>query len=148
MMSKTESASGERAADSAETATGGGASDASVFADRPKALLLVIALSMTVICLVPVWGRRFVPMQDYPQHLLQAQMLSMQNDPQLDYHENFDIRLKLGSYAAFYVLTYGFDQVFPTEVAGKIAVSLYILLTASGSVPSPVEFGERYRAAG
>lgn len=131
MMSKTESASGERAADSAETATGGGASDASVFADRPKALLLVIALSMTVICLVPVWGRRFVPMQDYPQHLLQAQMLSMQNDPQLDYHENFDIRLKLGSYAAFYVLTYGFDQVFPTEVAGKIAVSLYILLTAS-----------------
>jgi hypothetical protein len=128
-MGRAESRSGDGAADPAAAATGGEADFASVFADRQRALLLIIALSMTVISLVPLWGRRFVPMQDYPQHLLQAQMLTAQNDPRLDYPENFEIRLKVGSYAAFYALTYGLDQLLPTEVAGKAAVSLYALLT-------------------
>jgi hypothetical protein len=124
-MTGSAPASCERVAGPAEPVTSG----ASIFANRARLLLLVVAVSMTALCLVPTWSKRFVPMQDYPQHLLQAQMLTTRDDPTLDYRESFDVRLKAGSYAAFYAVTYGLDQLFPTEVAGKLAVSLYILLT-------------------
>jgi hypothetical protein len=68
-------------------------------------------------------------MQDYPQHLFQAQVLSAYNDPAFDYRQNFEIHLQ-PVYASFFLTTLFFSSFFPIEIAGKLSLSLYPILIA------------------
>ena len=61
---------------------------------------LVVAL-LTIISLWPIWSVRFPPMQDYPQHLSQVQILSEYSNPDYDYKDNFSADLKPVPYATF-----------------------------------------------
>jgi hypothetical protein len=42
----------------------------------------------------PLWGARFPAMQDYPEHLFQAKVLSAYNDPAFDYSRYFEVHIK------------------------------------------------------
>ena len=66
-------------------------------------------------------------MQDYPQHLVQAHMLYSHNDSGYDFSENFTFNMR-GPYITFFVLTDLFSIFLPVETAGKVTLSLYILL--------------------
>jgi hypothetical protein len=82
------------------------------------------------LALWPIWSERFPPMQDYPQHLLQAQMLRVHDNPAFDYNRNFEFHLR-PYYAAFTLAVLLFSAVAPIEVAGKLALSLYPVLIAA-----------------
>src|SRR5437899_2773521 len=49
------------------------------------ALWWVAVVAFVLIGLWPVWSTRFPPMQDYPQHLLQAQLLASACDAPSNY---------------------------------------------------------------
>lgn len=95
-----------------------------------KRVWLVAVVIFTLVALYPIWSVRFLPLQDYPEHLLQTHMLSHQNDPAFDYREHFDFNLRLAPYVTFYAITLLLSAAMPIEVAGKVAVSLYILAVA------------------
>ena len=79
------------------------------------------------LALWPLWSARFPPMQDYPQHLAQAQMLAARNDPAFEYHRYFDFHLR-PVYATFYLVTLFLSRFVPIEIAGKLTLSLYPVL--------------------
>ena len=77
----------------------------------------------------PLWSARFPPMQDYPQHLFQAQVLRAYKDATFDYNQNFEVHLK-PVYASFYLTTVFFSWLLPIEIAGKLSLTLYPILIA------------------
>lgn len=81
----------------------------------------------TFCSLYPIWAVRFLPMQDYSEHLLQVHLLRERNNPAFDYKENFDYYSLLGPYKPFYAVTAFFSIFVPIEAAGKMSISLYIL---------------------
>src|SRR5579871_1272573 len=95
----------------------------------PKAVALwwVAVIAFTLMSLWPIWSTRFPPMQDYPQHLLQAQLLASAWSAPSAYMQNFDVRLQ-PTYATFYVVTALLSKIVSIEIAGKLAISLYIVL--------------------
>ena len=90
---------------------------------------LAVLEAFLCLALWPIWSERFPPMQDYPQHLLQAQMLRVHDHSAFDYNQNFEFHLR-PYYAAFTLATLLFSTVAPIEVAGKLALSLYPVLVA------------------
>jgi hypothetical protein len=92
-----------------------------------KRIWLGVVLIFTCVALYPIWSVRFLPMQDYPEHLLQIDMLSHRSDPAFDYAKHFDFHLRLAPYVTFYAITLFLSAVLPIEIAGKVSVSLYIL---------------------
>ena len=95
-----------------------------------KRIWLVVVVIFTFVALYPIWSVRFLPLQDYPEHLLQAHMFSHRNNPAFDYSENFNFNLRLAPYATFYAVLIPLSAILPIEVAGKVAVSLYIFAVA------------------
>ncbi len=77
----------------------------------------------------PLWSARFPPMQDYPQHLFQTQVLRAHNDPAFDYNRYYEFRLR-PVYATFFLTTLFFAKFVPIETAGKLSLSLYPVLIA------------------
>jgi hypothetical protein len=100
--------------------------DARHFADSRKAWIVAV-LALTAISLGPIWLFQFPAMQDYPQHLAQSNILMSKDSPGLDYRDNFECRFKVAPYMTFYLVTAGFSYFLPVEIAGRIAVSLYVL---------------------
>jgi hypothetical protein len=94
---------------------------------------LVIAL-MTTLALCPLWLVRFLPLQDYPQHLLLAHMLHTHNNPAFDYNKNFVFHFRPAPYVTFYALVLLFSQFLSPEIAGKVVMSLYVVLVAALAV--------------
>jgi hypothetical protein len=103
---------------------------------------LIALEAFLCLALWPLWSERFPPMQDYPQHLLQAQMLRVHDQPAFDYNQNFVFHLR-PTYAAFTLATLLFSTVAPIEVAGKLALSLYPVLIALVVFRLGRRFGER-----
>jgi hypothetical protein len=94
---------------------------------KASALWWVAIVAFALVSLWPIWSTRFPPMQDYPQHLLQAKLLASAYSGPSAYAQNFEIRLQ-PTYATFYVVTALLSKVTSIEVAGKLAISLYIAL--------------------
>ena len=80
--------------------------------------------------LFPIWSTRCPPMQDYPRHLALAEILNRIHDPAFDYGQNFDDHLRVGPYSFFYLAVLGMAAFFPVETAGKVVISLYLVLIA------------------
>ncbi len=89
-----------------------------------------VFVAFLVISLWPIWCERFPPLQDYPEHLLHAHMLAHRHDPTFNYGRDFEFHLT-PVYATFFAVTISFSKFLPIEVAGKAALSLYIVLIAA-----------------
>lgn len=110
---------------------GGGAAPAKRLDARREALLFYGAVViLTAVSLWPIWATRFLPMQDYPQHLFLAQVMATYHDPSLNWREFYRVDLTLGPYMLWYLAMKLLVGAFKIETAGKILFSLYILLVS------------------
>ena len=89
----------------------------------------IMAGAFFLMAVWPLWSAHFPPMQDYPRHLFQVQVLRDYNDSAFDYRQNFEIHLQ-PTYASFYLITVFLSRFFPIETAGKLSLSLYPVLIA------------------
>lgn len=94
---------------------------------REHLLWRIIVGLFVCLSLLPIWATRFPPMQDYPQHLFQAAVLSNYANPALNYSQYYECHLR-PVYAAFFAITFLFGKILPIETAGKVCLSLYPLL--------------------
>lgn len=92
----------------------------------PPAVGAISLLSLLAV----VWGDRFLPMQDYPQHLFMATVAGTWDDPALNWAENFELRGAFGPYRGAFLVQRALGSVFGMEAAGKVLVSIYLLLMA------------------
>ena len=53
--------------------------------------LWLLAILLLIAMLLPIWIGRYFPSYDYPNHLLEAQIVVHYDDPQLSYADNYDI---------------------------------------------------------
>ncbi|MEN8168667.1 MAG: hypothetical protein ABFS08_00410 [Pseudomonadota bacterium] len=93
-------------------------------------LYYLMVLSALVASLFILWHVRFPPMQDYPAHLMVANIVSTAKDATYDWHEYYHIEPKIGPYSASYYLIHLFQKFLDIEDAGKAALSLYFMLIA------------------
>lgn len=85
-------------------------------------------LVLTAVSLWPIWATRFLPMQDYPQHLFLAQVIASYDDPSFNWKEFYRVDLGIRPYMLWYIAMKSLAGIFNIEAAGKIIFSLYILL--------------------
>lgn len=88
-------------------------------------LVLALFLALT---LAPIWLFEYLPLQDYPQHLYQAQIV---RDVVLQGRTDTPYEVRLNPlYSSFYLCTALLGQVMPMDVAGRVMLSLYPVLLA------------------
>ena len=94
-------------------------------------LLPVVAI---IVGLLPIWAVRYVPLYDYQNHLLEAQVVARYADPALRYSQEYLIRegWYLHSNALATLLMIGAGRLVPMEAAGKLVLSLYVVLSIGG----------------
>lgn len=85
---------------------------------------------LSLASLWPVWTTRFLPMQDYPQHLYLAQVMATYNDSSYNWKEFYRIDVGFRPYMFWYMAMKQLAAVSTVETAGKILFSMYILLIA------------------
>jgi len=105
-----------------------------------RAFELWLAL-LTVACIAPIWLFRFLPMQDYPQHLFISFVLATYDDPRFNWQQYYDVVSRLGPYTLTYSLTKWLAAAFGIEIAGKLLASAYFLLLATVVVVAAREHG-------
>lgn len=84
--------------------------------------------AIAVLCL-SLFLSRSLPLVDYPQHLALAGILRRMLDPAAPERALFETNL-LSYNSAFHVLVAALNVVMPIDAAGKVVVSLYIVLAA------------------
>jgi len=120
-------------AQSLTTSPAAGVGRATPSTDHPAArggtvLFYASLLVLTAVSLWPIWATRFLPMQDYPQHLFLAQVMATYDDPSFNWKEFYRVDLGIRPYVSWYVAMKLLSGIFNIETAGKILFSLYILL--------------------
>jgi len=98
----------------------------SSFRKRTDRVFLVCLFSLAFVSLWPIWGVRFLPMQDYPQHLFISKILATYNDPAYDWHANYTVDLRPTPYSLSYIFKNLIARVVGLETAGRIFLSLYL----------------------
>ncbi len=97
-----------------------------VWMNRHGALAFMFVL-VGVFSLLPVWGVRYLPLLDMPQHLSVIHILHYFDDPAFGYRQYLELDPMLTTYLLYY---YGADllaYVMSVESASKVFISLYIL---------------------
>jgi hypothetical protein len=92
--------------------------------------LFTYALSfLTALGLMAIWYPRFPAMQDYPQSLFMAHVVSSFNNIELNWSEYYVTNQQIGPYSLFFMIVSLLAKVVPVEVAGKVFISLALCLT-------------------
>ena len=90
-------------------------------------LLDWLVASLILLYLIPIWAFQYLPTQDGPSHLNNAQILSQYTNPAYNFQKIYDLRLEPFpnwlSHAGLAALMW----VFPPLVAEKILLSLYVI---------------------
>ena len=92
---------------------------------RPRTAIIVLLLMMSV---APIWLVRYPPLQDYPDLLMQGAILTHWGDASLGLQDLFSLKLVPVPRLAALSLLYLFGQVFEPEIAGKLTISVYLLV--------------------
>jgi hypothetical protein len=79
--------------------------------------------------LLLVWIPKFLPLTDYPEHLLAIQILSHYRDSQYQYAQDYSVQLGNVPYVAIYLIGMWLNRFLPIFTVGKILLSFYIILT-------------------
>jgi hypothetical protein len=109
-------------------------SSASAPAVERRIAALLLPWALILICLLPLWSVRYLPLYDYQNHLLEAQVVARYHDPALGYAAAYRIRdgWQLRSNALWPLIVIDLMRWLPADAAGKLAVSLYIVLLVGG----------------
>lgn len=93
---------------------------------RRLRLLAVIVLALALIS--PVWMVEYVPLVDYPDHLARAFILSHLDDPAYKYSDSYEADWGPYPYVALDLSLISAMKLFPAEVAGKVVLSMILLI--------------------
>jgi hypothetical protein len=93
---------------------------------RRLRLLALIVLALALIS--PVWMVEYVPLVDYPDHLARAYILSHLNDPAYKYSDSYAADWGPYPYVALDLSLISAIKLFPAEVAGKVVLSMILLI--------------------
>jgi hypothetical protein len=85
--------------------------------------------SLTILGLTAIWYPRFPAMQDYPQSLFMAHVVSSFTDTGLNWSTYYITNQHLGPYSFFFMMVSLLAKIVPVEVAGKVFISLAVCLT-------------------
>ncbi len=94
---------------------------------------------------LPIWAFTYVPTQDGPSHLVNAQILKDYADPTAGYAQFFEPRNSLVPNLTSHLLLAALLYVVPALVAEKLLVSLYVLGFAGAFRYFLGAFGDRCR---
>lgn len=83
-----------------------------------------------MLALFSVWSSRFLPLQDYPQHLFIAFAAATADTPVFDWQNYYSINLRLAPYNLCYLFIAGLAKFVSIEAAGKAFISLILGLYA------------------
>ncbi len=101
--------------------------------------------ALAVLYLLPVWSFRYLPTQDGPSHLANAQILKDYGKPGTHYDSLYEVRYEPIPNWTSHLLLAGLMFIVPPLVAEKILVTLYVLGFAGGFRYFLGSFGERCR---
>ena len=77
--------------------------------------------------LVPVWAFQYIPTQDGPSHLNNAQILSQFTNPAYNFQKIYDLRLEPFPNWLSHAGLAALMRIFPPLTAEKILLSLYVI---------------------
>ncbi|MDI6795259.1 MAG: hypothetical protein QME81_20755, partial [bacterium] len=83
---------------------------------------------MTFLGLVAIWLPEFPAMQDYPQHLFMANVISNLENSKLNWSSIFVSDLKFGPYMFFYFFVSSLSSLMSIHAAGKAFLSFALIL--------------------
>lgn len=100
-----------------------------------------------IVCayLLPIWAFRYVPTQDGPSHVFNAQVLREYGHSAAGYEDFFELRPDPLPNLTSHVLLAGLLYLFPPLIAEKLLVSLYVLGFAAAFRSFLSAFGTAYR---
>ncbi len=98
------------------------------FLEDDVAVVHVSGLLLVLILICTIWSNRFLPMQDYPQHLFMAEVANTYDDPSRDWADNFELRSPFGPYRATFLAQRALSFITDVLTSGKILATVYVLL--------------------
>jgi hypothetical protein len=109
-----------------------------VLSDR----LFVGAFAVLWICaLIPIWGVRFLPLLDFPNHLGAMAILHRFHDPTWGYDRFYTLNLKPVPYWGHYFPVHLLAYLMPLEAANKVWISGYALALPLGTAVLAKQIG-------
>lgn len=90
-----------------------------------RTVLIAVLLAALI---APIWLVRYLPLQDYPDLLMQVAILSNWTNPTLSLDQIYRLRPALPPRLASLSVIFLFSQVVRPEIAGKLMISLYLIL--------------------
>ena len=82
---------------------------------------------LAVATIWPIFAYRWLPFQDYPQHLAMLSILDRLSDPDVPSSVYYTVDLWQTPYIAFYALGAGLTKLFGVELAGKLLLAGYVV---------------------
>lgn len=95
----------------------------------PREPWWVALVLCTLLGALPVACVHHVPMQDYPQHVLFAQVITHLDDPAFDYGETFDVDFHLRPYIGAYGLAWLLHPLVGADAALRLGLLIYAVGT-------------------
>ena len=86
------------------------------------------AIVLVTLVIIPIWTVQFPPLQDYPIHLLRANIIAHYYDSAAHYADAFVISLAPIPYILTDYLISGLASLVPVTLAGKLTLTIYIIL--------------------
>ncbi len=93
--------------------------------NRKLTFLLIVLL---IIFSIPIWMVEFLPLSDYPSHLLSIDIIREYHNPAFNYQDNFVIDWKPIPNLAADVFILLLSHLVPIQTAGKIYLNLFGVL--------------------
>jgi len=94
-----------------------------------KRTFTIALLFLTFLAIIAIWYPRFPAMQDYPESLFMAHVISSFDNSAFNWGEYYAKNLHVGPYSLFFVVVSFLAKAVPIEAAGKIFISLTLCLT-------------------
>jgi len=114
---------------------------------EPRSPEFIGLVVLTVMAVVPLWVGRFLPLFDYPAHLIVPAAMLHASDPAARIAELYDHQPGLNPNSLHYAFTYVLAQVLPLEVASKLFLSLAVAALPWAMVFTLRTFGRDVRLA-
>ena len=76
-----------------------------------------------------VWLPKYLPLTDYPEHLLVIQVLAHHRDASSRYFQDYSVQLRNVPYISVYLLGMFLNRIMPIFAVGKTILSLYVIFT-------------------
>ena len=90
--------------------------------------LTFLVIILLIIFSVPIWMNRFLPLSDYPSHLLSIDIIRQYDNPQFNFKDNFVVGWKPIPNLASDVIILLLSHLFPIQTAGKVYLNLFGIL--------------------